>query len=564
MANVPRQILDAIPGVFRPRFPGMPRRKIGNDLPEDGGYTGNYPQTDMMDRFQRPAALNVLQQNPAPQPVQTPTNVLQPQVQQPARPVPETPTYDTQLSPAEEQSFQQWKRQYAPNDSGADYDLRGAYRSGLKPDPKTGHWPDTYKKPNHPTFSNQSQYATGANAAKAGRWEGDKFIPATAATNPHGIVTNAPTPPRPAGVPANAHWDATGIGPDGGEWIGPGPQPNVLNPTVVSPGAPEVSPSGVMNDRYQTRQDRRVETDKRGRPTPNITMEGDEQTLDQYDRLARMPPDKRGGGWWPRIRSALLGFAVGGPAGAAAGFGAHLLKEKFDPEAASREYQRQQMGQLKPAVDSIYARRKEARAEEAQDAATGLAKARTEALKNPKAAASRILKGADGYYSFNPDTKKYEKINEIPTPAGAAKGARYFQNAAGVFRVDPDNPDVGVRVKGIPGTPGKAGQDVEFGNAQVRAALKRKRDELTAIDADLTRLKEASQYEVETTNVYTGEKTKKKNPAYQDLEDRRRQVNDKIDEFELKLKSPTKMAAVEEPEEDEEEDDDPLGILDKP
>jgi hypothetical protein len=55
--------------------------------------------------------------------------------------------------------------------------LRGAFKAGLRPS-ANGHWPDTYKKPNHPTFSVESQYATGADRAKAGHWDGDTYIPA--------------------------------------------------------------------------------------------------------------------------------------------------------------------------------------------------------------------------------------------------------------------------------------------------------------------------------------------------------------------------------------------------
>lgn len=88
--------------------------------------------------------------------------------------------YDTKLTPQEETAFQAWKAKYAPNDSGADYDLRGAFKAGLTPDPQTGHWPDTFKKPNHPTFSDQSQYAQYA-PDKAGHWEGDTFVPPTQA-----------------------------------------------------------------------------------------------------------------------------------------------------------------------------------------------------------------------------------------------------------------------------------------------------------------------------------------------------------------------------------------------
>lgn len=85
------------------------------------------------------------------------------------------PDYETKLSGDDEKRFQVWKQQYAPKDSGFDYDLRGAFKAGLTPDPKTGHWPDTFKKPNHPTFSVESIYAK-QRPELAGRWEGEKFI----------------------------------------------------------------------------------------------------------------------------------------------------------------------------------------------------------------------------------------------------------------------------------------------------------------------------------------------------------------------------------------------------
>lgn len=84
--------------------------------------------------------------------------------------------YETPLDPREETKFQTWKATAAPNDSGADYDLRGAFRAGLRPDPQTGHWPDTFKKPNHPTFSDESQYAEFA-PDRAGHWNGDRYQP---------------------------------------------------------------------------------------------------------------------------------------------------------------------------------------------------------------------------------------------------------------------------------------------------------------------------------------------------------------------------------------------------
>lgn len=87
--------------------------------------------------------------------------------------------YDTPLTPEEEQLFLKWKQKYAPKDSGEDYDLRGAFKAGLTPDPQTGHWADTFKKPNHPTFSNESQYYKDAPQL-AGHWTGpghDTYAP---------------------------------------------------------------------------------------------------------------------------------------------------------------------------------------------------------------------------------------------------------------------------------------------------------------------------------------------------------------------------------------------------
>lgn len=84
-------------------------------------------------------------------------------------------SFETPLSSDEEANFQVWKKKYAPNDSGADYDLRGAFKAGLRPSAKNGHWPDTFKKPNHETFSVESKYAKDA-PDRAGHWEGDVYV----------------------------------------------------------------------------------------------------------------------------------------------------------------------------------------------------------------------------------------------------------------------------------------------------------------------------------------------------------------------------------------------------
>lgn len=93
--------------------------------------------------------------------------------------------YNTSLGPADEQAYTAWKMIHAPNDSGADYDLRGAYKAGMVQDPDTAHFGDQLKKPNHPTFSDQSQYAVGDQLQRAGHWIGPEgpdqtFVPPVA------------------------------------------------------------------------------------------------------------------------------------------------------------------------------------------------------------------------------------------------------------------------------------------------------------------------------------------------------------------------------------------------
>ncbi len=85
--------------------------------------------------------------------------------------------YNTRLNPQLEQQFQQWKAVNAPHDSGYDYDLRGLFmRVGGKRLPP-GHGVDTFKKPNHPTFSDQSRYSLGP-MIQGGSWGDHSFTPA--------------------------------------------------------------------------------------------------------------------------------------------------------------------------------------------------------------------------------------------------------------------------------------------------------------------------------------------------------------------------------------------------
>lgn len=79
-----------------------------------------------------------------------------------------TDQYNTQLPPEQEAKFQAWAKALGKQGSSYDYDLRGAFLAGAG-QAANGHFPDTFKKPNHPTFSDQSQYSS--KETPGGRWE---------------------------------------------------------------------------------------------------------------------------------------------------------------------------------------------------------------------------------------------------------------------------------------------------------------------------------------------------------------------------------------------------------
>lgn len=77
--------------------------------------------------------------------------------------------YDTFLGVAAEQFYQERKKSLPKAlQSEEDYDLRGAYKAGLLDNVEEGmHLPDTFKKPNHITFSKESKYY------EPGMWAGE-------------------------------------------------------------------------------------------------------------------------------------------------------------------------------------------------------------------------------------------------------------------------------------------------------------------------------------------------------------------------------------------------------
>ena len=87
--------------------------------------------------------------------------------------------FNTGLNQQEFDEFWNWaKQRYGDQErvlyEMGNYDLQGAWKAiknkEIDFDPKTGHLPDTYKKPNHITFSNESKYHDGKKFV-GGQWQ---------------------------------------------------------------------------------------------------------------------------------------------------------------------------------------------------------------------------------------------------------------------------------------------------------------------------------------------------------------------------------------------------------
>ena len=90
-----------------------------------------------------------------------------------------TDQYNTELSPEEQQEYDQWIQRNSArhgrdlSKDNFDYDTRGQFKDSRGADLPLGHGPDTHKKPNHPTFSNESRYH-GAGGRMGGQWDADE------------------------------------------------------------------------------------------------------------------------------------------------------------------------------------------------------------------------------------------------------------------------------------------------------------------------------------------------------------------------------------------------------
>ena len=80
--------------------------------------------------------------------------------------------YNTKLSYEEEAQFQKWAKMEGRDKDVYDYDIRGAWKelkTGKMSEDERGHLGDKYKKPNHPTFSDQSKN-NGIDGYVGGTW----------------------------------------------------------------------------------------------------------------------------------------------------------------------------------------------------------------------------------------------------------------------------------------------------------------------------------------------------------------------------------------------------------
>lgn len=96
---------------------------------------------------------------------------IQPPMAGAVQTVPEAQT-GTRLSPVEEIQYQTWRVGLPKNlQSEGDYDLRGLWKENPNIKPSANlHFPDTYKLPNHPTFSDESRYFNPKTKKYAGHW----------------------------------------------------------------------------------------------------------------------------------------------------------------------------------------------------------------------------------------------------------------------------------------------------------------------------------------------------------------------------------------------------------
>src|SRR5882724_9267047 len=88
-----------------------------------------------------------------------------------------TNLYNTKLPLSKVVAYRNWARKLCqyPEKGKYDYDLQGAFLAN-EGTSSNGHFSDQFKKPNHPTFSDESQYH-GVDGHIGGSWTQQGYQP---------------------------------------------------------------------------------------------------------------------------------------------------------------------------------------------------------------------------------------------------------------------------------------------------------------------------------------------------------------------------------------------------
>lgn len=228
--------------------------------------------------------------------------------------------YTTTLDPKQEQAFQTWRKDNkVPFDASAksDYDMRGFYQALTTGDPRATtainpndgrlHFPDTWKTPNHATFSNESIYATPA----APSWQGNKLVDRNG-----NVVADETTPVTTPGVSIGTPSLSAMLG---------GP---VTSPDQVSPGAAPPPTSGPI-----TSPDQAVNAGATQLVQPGATLPGSPVTR---------PSQLDAPSMWPSIAD------VAAPSGPSVDLSADAAYRDFVSGKSSPDQRQIDLGRMTP------------------------------------------------------------------------------------------------------------------------------------------------------------------------------------------------------------------------
>jgi|SRR5580765_1132900 len=271
----------------------------------------------------------------------------------------------TQLNPQEEQAFQTWVTQNKvpwQDSPTADYDMRGFYKALQSGDPEakqslsgydgTMHFPDTYKTKYHPTFSDESKYATRPNAP---HWANDRLIDERG-----NILADETPPPVPMNTTAGVLPGRNGLAlvpnrPDfptrSDDRFGGAPAPEysqgmgATRPILVPPASPSVTAQPEATETAPTGAPAEVPKDYPSYRGPQDDLASQFQHLLEYenkepDKMSRKRAMAAGAlrGLGMGLQSGNIGTGVGAAiAGATGGFIAPKRQAKMEHDAKVAE-----------------------------------------------------------------------------------------------------------------------------------------------------------------------------------------------------------------------------------